>query len=76
MLIQPEHRSVQNKYAKQMMLKARNMKKKGEHLDHQTFFGLVLLYANTAEQQEAGALVDLIIDQILSPVPGSIKLDS
>ena len=76
MLIQPEHRSVQNKYAKQMMLKARNMKKKGEHLDLQTFFGLVLLYANTAEQREVDALMDLIIDQILSPAPGSIKLDS
>ena len=76
MLIQPEHRSVQNKYAKQMMLKARNMKKKGEHLDFQTFFGLALLYANTAEQQEVDALVDLIINQILSPAQGSIKLDS
>ncbi|WP_296052290.1 hypothetical protein [uncultured Alteromonas sp.] len=52
------------------------MKRKGEHLDIQTFFGLVLLYANTAEQQEVGALMDLIIDQILSPAPGSVKLDS
>lgn len=76
MLVSPESRGVQNRYAKQMMLKARNMKKNGEHLDLQTFFGLALLYANTAEQHEINALVDLIINQILSPAMGSIKLDS
>lgn len=76
MLVSPESRAVQNKYAKQMMLKARNMKKNGEYLDFQTFFGLALLYANTAEQHEVDGLVDLIINQILSPAQGSIKLDS
>ena len=76
MLIQPEHSSVKNKYAKQMMLKAKNMKKKGEYIDLQTFFGLALLFASTADQRESGELVDLIINQILSPTMGAIKLDS
>ena len=76
MLIQPEHSSVQNKYAKQMMLKAKNMKKKGEYIDLQTFFGLALLFASTADRRESGELVDLIINQILSPTMGAIKLDS